>query len=89
MPLELDRSRVEKLAAKIGLALKVHYLDAVGGPDNVATFEALNALGMMAATIIAGTGNAPEAKQFFQTTVDQQVSATMDQFGMPQQRGSA
>jgi hypothetical protein len=48
-----------------------NYLRGPKSQERVA--EALNALALTVATVLAGTGNDPDARRFFDGTLDQQL----------------
>ena len=52
---EIDRGRVEVLAAEMMAAIKANYERGPHSRDRI--FEALNALAFCAATVIVGTGD--------------------------------
>jgi hypothetical protein len=67
------RKITETLTEEFGEVLKAHYLGRALSRDNV--LDILNALGVTAAYVLAGTGPSQEALDFFRTAVAQQLAA--------------
>lgn len=89
MTTELNRERVEALAAKLSESLVEHYRTAPA-EGNINVLEALNAFAMVSAMILAGTGNDRPAREFFDKALKRQVGkALRDHPGMSQERGNA
>jgi hypothetical protein len=77
MPQEVDRERVEKLAVEIMLAVRRTMTTPPLARDNV--FIPLNALAFAVATILAGTGNDPAARDFFDNALSQNIARLLEE----------
>jgi hypothetical protein len=71
MPQEVDRERVAKLAVEIMLA--VRRTITIPPLDRDSVYIPLNALAFAVATILAGTGNDPAARGFFDDALSQNI----------------
>ena len=77
--MKLRRHRVETLTVKLMAAVKEHYLSEPSETRNV--FEALNAFGFCVGTILAGTGAAPAAREFFEKSLNETIEAKLKDAG--------
>lgn len=59
----MNEERVAALTKTFARAVRQHYVD--GPPARIAVFEVLNALAATVAFVLVGTGNSPEAHQFW------------------------
>jgi hypothetical protein len=69
----LDRARIEAMTTPMMVAIRDNYLRGPHGRDRV--FEALNALAICAATVIAGIddrGGRGKARRFLEVAINQQ-----------------
>lgn len=66
----VDREQCELLGSVIGAAVRAH-LQLGRGHDGV--LEVLNVLAGLAAHMLAGTGNDPQARAFFDAALEQQL----------------
>lgn len=71
MKTPLDPGRVEELTMEILKLIKINF-EVGPAPDRMRVYEALNALGIAAGTIIGGTED-PEALDFFSTAMFNQM----------------
>ena len=69
--IEVDRPTTEALTQAIGDVVRAHYRARPPGRDRV--LEALNALAVITAVVIAGTGCDPDAVEFFREAVAQNI----------------
>lgn len=70
---ELDRERIERLAAAILRPIRDNYLTGPQSRDRV--FEALNALAFVACTVIKGADNDAKAVWFFQQAMNNHIGS--------------
>jgi hypothetical protein len=74
----LDETRVLALSAAVLRLVQAEQL--VPPLDRENTLIVLNALGIAAAVVLAGTGPAGEAMNFFLDVIDQEVRAAVDEW---------
>lgn len=71
--MKLREHRVKALTEKIMASVKEHYLSEPMEKRNV--FEALNAFGFCVGTILAGTGNDQQTREFFDKACRETIEA--------------
>ncbi len=75
----MDRERVQRIAAPLMQAVRDNL---VAGPPSIDRgLEALNALAFAVATVLAGTGNDPDAASFFRSALSGNLRLLLTQDG--------
>jgi hypothetical protein len=71
----IRKSAVAALVAAFGVHVRDHYRDAAAGPpEQDRVLEALNALAISTAVVLAGTGADPRAAAFFLEAVQAELA---------------
>lgn len=70
---KLDETRVAVLAGVLGSAVRTHMTGQPFHPDKV--FEALNAIAIITASVIAGANQDPKVIAFFRLALQEQLNA--------------
>jgi hypothetical protein len=82
-PPPIDRERTEALAFDLMVAVRKHYLDNGPSARQELVYEALNALGVAVAHVIAGTApfGIEDCLRFFSSAFTTQLNATLQAEG--------
>jgi hypothetical protein len=72
----LDDERIELLARRFLDIVRSNYVQGPTGRDRV--FEALNALAIAVAFVMAGTDGDDAAQEFFNTALENQIETILD-----------
>jgi hypothetical protein len=73
----LDSDRIELLAKRFLGIVRSNYQQGPEGRDRV--LEALNALAIVVAFVMAGTGKDDAAQEFFNSALENQIDQILDQ----------
>lgn len=85
--LQVEQKPVTRLSMAIARCVRDFYLERMGrrgDPDRTIAHEVLNALAINVAVVLAGTGDDPQARAFFELALQQNLRVNIDAGDPPQ-----